>query len=523
MRAGVIIFNRFGDLCQATPLIKSLYEQGYEVHLFIKPLLMFFAQNIPWIDSLWPIMDDASGVVEVLNDQGFDVLVNLTAVEEAASLAGRIKSKVKYGPFIDSGDSLVVNGEWATYFLCVPYDKKHNMFHISDLFLDMGGGKRPTSLPTILPYFPLDKQFPIEKGAVGLQLGASDEGRMWPIVNYIELASCLIDDGRQIVLLGDRSEEYLSHAFFDGLDNKYKDRVVDTVGSVPLHVLPRIIEALDVVVGPDTGTIHLAACMGKRVVSFFLGPAYYWATGPYGENNVVLQPDIECYPCEYHYKCTTGRCQKSITPDDVIESGFRIGAGENITCDVFVSYFDSYGYLRYVPAYVNRSRPITPATLVQFVAHHLWYFELAKEPVDSMDKMMKISRLLDSGPVPPDFEEIVDEYLYMLPLIADSMKEATTLIMEMHDNPEFLEIGYMELLKVNGQIANIERNAVTTCNTVRFIEISRKHMVEDDLFKIMEKYFFLYSLGEDMLRSIYSICIGIAREIVRRRNVISND
>ena len=50
-------------------------------------------------------------------------------------------------------------------------------------------------------------------------------------------------------------------------------------------------------IGGDTGTLHLAAALGTRVVGLYMGTASCHETGPYGDGHYVLQAYAPCSPC----------------------------------------------------------------------------------------------------------------------------------------------------------------------------------------------------------------------------------
>lgn len=70
-----------------------------------------------------------------------------------------------------------------------------------------------------------------------------------------------------------------------------------------------IVGSLDMLVTPDTGTMHLAAHLGTPVRAFFLSSAWCFETGPYGTGHLVYQASTDCLPCletapcMYNIKC----------------------------------------------------------------------------------------------------------------------------------------------------------------------------------------------------------------------------
>jgi ADP-heptose:LPS heptosyltransferase len=122
------------------------------------------------------------------------------------------------------------------------------------------------------------------KPRVGIHPGASMAGRQWRPDRLREVADAFAG---QVVLLAGPGEERL----LDAID---PDRVHHRVaGGLSVLGFASLLGRLEVMVGMDSGPMHLAAIMGTRVVALF-GTADPRHTGPVGEGHVILrQSDIE--------------------------------------------------------------------------------------------------------------------------------------------------------------------------------------------------------------------------------------
>jgi hypothetical protein len=58
-----------------------------------------------------------------------------------------------------------------------------------------------------------------------------------------------------------------------------------------------VVASLDMLLTPDTGTMHLAAYLGTPATAFFLSSAWCFETGPYGRGHTVYQAVRDCLPC----------------------------------------------------------------------------------------------------------------------------------------------------------------------------------------------------------------------------------
>jgi ADP-heptose:LPS heptosyltransferase len=93
-------------------------------------------------------------------------------------------------------------------------------------------------------------------------------------------------------------------------------RYVDLVGSTALPQLIAAIAAADLLVAPETGSMHIAAAVGTPAVVIYGGYIDPVATGYPG--HIHLYSPVECAPCWLHTPCPYGKkCLHQITPDQV--------------------------------------------------------------------------------------------------------------------------------------------------------------------------------------------------------------
>ncbi len=80
-------------------------------------------------------------------------------------------------------------------------------------------------------------------------------------------------------------------------------------------------------VGPDSGPGHLAAAVSTPFVTLF-GPTSAQRTAPYGCDNLVVTPEIDCAPC-YRKSCPDRgkQCMHAIQADMVMEKLSQVLSG----------------------------------------------------------------------------------------------------------------------------------------------------------------------------------------------------
>ena len=108
-------------------------------------------------------------------------------------------------------------------------------------------------------------------------------------------------------------------------EREYGEKIKSLSHSTPIVPPPTtlgeliaLIERCEVLIGSDTGPLHLAAALGKKVIGFY-GPTDPLRNGPYGEGNVVIiKKELSCLPC-WRKNCSHASCIRDITVSEVAE------------------------------------------------------------------------------------------------------------------------------------------------------------------------------------------------------------
>ena len=102
-----------------------------------------------------------------------------------------------------------------------------------------------------------------------------------------------------------------------------KTKGVNLAGRTTLLELASIYRKAQTVITTDSGPMHLAAAVGKKVVALF-GPTDPARTGPYGSGHTVIRSGLPCSPCLLK-KCDSVQCMKDISPDQVLAAVIKQG------------------------------------------------------------------------------------------------------------------------------------------------------------------------------------------------------
>ena len=84
-----------------------------------------------------------------------------------------------------------------------------------------------------------------------------------------------------------------------------------------LKGLCAMLKKVDVVVGGDTGPVHMAAAVGTPTVSFYRATDGN-RSGPRGDQHVVIQSPLNCTVCQRKSCDKDALCRASITPEALV-------------------------------------------------------------------------------------------------------------------------------------------------------------------------------------------------------------
>jgi ADP-heptose:LPS heptosyltransferase len=147
------------------------------------------------------------------------------------------------------------------------------------------------------------------RARVAVHLGASVQARRWPLENWVELLSAL--SGKyDIVIIGESKDADDLFSAAPELCQKCYN-----LSGRTWRETAQIIKQSAVFIGANSGPAHLAAALGRPVISIFSAANDPLVWAPPGAD--VLVADPVCANCELIY-CSHQSCLRTITPPMVI-------------------------------------------------------------------------------------------------------------------------------------------------------------------------------------------------------------
>ena len=147
---------------------------------------------------------------------------------------------------------------------------------------------------------------------VALAPGAAWSFRRWPQDRYIALGRWLQEEyGASLVILAGPSERALALRIEHGL---VKNRTLNLAGRTTIMQMAAVLKRCRLLIGNDSGPVHVAAAAGVPVVGFF-GPGEYDRFKPWGAHHVAIRIGLPCSPCSQNCAFDDPRCIRGISLD----------------------------------------------------------------------------------------------------------------------------------------------------------------------------------------------------------------
>lgn len=159
---------------------------------------------------------------------------------------------------------------------------------------------------------------------VGLCPGARHFTKRWPADRYARVGAAFVQKtDAKVLLFGGAADEPVCNQICWDINNQVGvERAASLCGQFRLLETAAAMEFCDVVITNDTGLMHIATAMHRKIVAIFGSTVKEFGFFPYDPSAVVLeQPGLSCRPCSHigRSKCPEKhfRCMLEIEADQV--------------------------------------------------------------------------------------------------------------------------------------------------------------------------------------------------------------
>jgi heptosyltransferase-1 len=321
-RVLIIKPSAIGDIVHALPVLNLIRRNWPRAHVswVVTPNCGGLLAGHPQIDELiyferhrlsrsWRSPNTFSKLLRFarhVHDQRFDLVIDLQGLFRSGWVVAETKAPIRVG-FSNAREL-----GWLFYTHLVDMNwEDHAVDRNLCIAQALGLGRGPVEFHFAVDEH--DRQWvsnhvaPGERYAVLLP-GAMWDTKQWPPEHFARLVGPLRERfGLTSVLAGSPADLPLAQQI-PGATN--------LVGQTNLRQLVALLERADLVIANDSGPMHIAAALGRPLVTLF-GPTSATRTGPYGRLDTVVKLDLPCSPC-YSRRCSHRSCLRWLEAEPVL-------------------------------------------------------------------------------------------------------------------------------------------------------------------------------------------------------------
>ena len=313
----VVKLSAIGDVIHALPVSYAVKETFPEAHLtwVVEPTAYGILEGNPFIDNIIlfekkrfrtvrGFLEEFRPFRHELRARKYDAALDLQGLFKSAAIVAQSGAKLRLG---------TANMREGSAYVSHPIKGAHASGHIVERYLDVARalGCRVDEVRFPVAVSPAeaasadallaaegvreDHRFAV------LAIGANWPNKRWPVKYFAVLADWLYSEKLIPVLVGGGR---LDESLVRDIEALTEVPPVNLVGHTSLKKLAHIFKRADLVLGGDTGPVHLAAGLGTKTV-MLMGPTDANRNGPYGQQENAMEIPRSCKAC-WKRRCPKG-------------------------------------------------------------------------------------------------------------------------------------------------------------------------------------------------------------------------
>lgn len=334
----VIRFSSVGDIVMATPLLRVLHTNfpSSQIDFVVRNEYSELIRDNKNLNHIYEFDTKTgySGLRKLKNQirmEHYDLVIDIHN-----SLRSRYLRWM-----LGAGDIVVINKRIIARTLLVRLKKNfyRNVISVVDRYIeplhkygirnDDKGLELYVSEETRIQTLSKMKKLGINQSGkmIGFCPSAKHATKCWPQEKYAELGIQLANENGAIILLfGGPADKERCSTIADTINKRIsKGGAIDLSGELSLLENAVAMEACTLIITNDSGLMHIASAMKKKIVAIFGPTVREFGFFPVGKEQVVLErKNLYCRPCSHigGKQCPEGhfRCMNEIQVEEVIKS-----------------------------------------------------------------------------------------------------------------------------------------------------------------------------------------------------------
>lgn len=329
--------SSLGDVATAMPMLVDLKRALPKARIdwLIHPALTDLLRNHEGINRLIPFdrkrlspwwrspaaMGLLRGLLETLRGAEYDCVIDAQGLFRSGFLTRVTGAKVRVG-FANAREGATLA---YTHKVTLPKEPQVAVVRMRALLEPLGvdvSGPAEARMP-IQPAAAAAVEGMIGKRARPAVVipGARWDTKRWSAEGFAEVMVRLQGAGETVVLAGSPDEAALCGRIAEMAKAKGVE-VMNLAGRTSLAEMVALLARARLVVGNDSGPLHVAVALGRPAVSVY-GPTDPRFVGPYGQLDNVVQHRVDCHPCR-RKTCDHHSCMAGVSVEDVWDKARRL-------------------------------------------------------------------------------------------------------------------------------------------------------------------------------------------------------
>jgi ADP-heptose:LPS heptosyltransferase len=326
--------DKLGDVVLSLPVFADLKacRPEWQVHALVAAESVPLVENDPHVEVIWTFSEDELSQLEArLAKEAYDAAILLFYHRPLASLLRRLRIPRRVGPLSKPSSWFLLNrGAWQRRSRAVHHERDYNVKLARKLAGAGGEYPDPRLYPTpgqleIGARF-RHEEAPGAETVVFVHPGSSRSALNWEPARYAEVANNLAQEaGWRVFITGGPADR----AAIKAIDGSLDPEVRVLAERYSLRDFIGVLTGGDLLIGPSTGPLHMAAALGLAVVGIY-SPVLCQSIarwGPLGRRARALAPAV---PCPARLLCFAERCRHYNCMDQVSVAGVVAVARELI-------------------------------------------------------------------------------------------------------------------------------------------------------------------------------------------------
>jgi ADP-heptose:LPS heptosyltransferase len=321
--------DKLGDVVLSLPVFEYIKTKkpDWEVQALVGPGALPLVENDPHLSAIWTYRDeDLPVLAEKLGAERFDAAILLFFHRPLATILKRAKVRRRVGPLSKFWSWFLLNrGVWQNRSRVRHHERDYNI-QLAQKLVGKGGEFPLPKIYLTDGQREIGRRFLRDEASSAAQVvfvhpGSGGSALNWPPERFAAIANALVvRDGIQVFLTGSPEDRPVVESVSEFLEPEVK--VI--AEQFPLRDFLGVLSAGDLLVGPSTGPLHMAAALGLGVVGLYppITTQSISRWGPLGPWSRALMPDSPC-PARlvcYGDRCRHWNCMQGIEVEQILEA-----------------------------------------------------------------------------------------------------------------------------------------------------------------------------------------------------------